>query len=61
MVLVDGYVETFYGYFNNFEDAKAVAKEVAEANGINEESSWKSEKIFENDEHTIGVKCINHH
>jgi hypothetical protein len=61
MIIVDGYVEDYYGYFNNFEDAKAVAKTVAEENGIVEETSWKSEKMFENDEHVIGVRCINHH
>ena len=58
LILINGSIWTEYGWFPNFDSAKAVATKVAAEYGINEETSWKSEELFSNGEWVIGVTYV---
>lgn len=63
MIIIDGIIWPEYGYFNNFNDAKVKAAEIAAEHGVGKinEESWKSSRLFITNDHVIGVVKIDHH
>lgn len=61
MIIIDGLVWPEYGYFNNFDDAKSKAANIAAEYGVGKvnEESWKSARLFVTSDHVIGVIKID--
>lgn len=59
MIIINNVVWPEYGYFNNFDDAKRKAAEIATEYGEVEES-WKSDKLYTANDCIIGVVKVDH-
>lgn len=63
MIIINNVVWPEYGYFNNFDDAKRKAEEIATEYcdvGAIVESSWHADRLFIVNDRTIGVVKVDH-